>query len=206
MSNENFMQEVKPEWAKPVYDVLATSTDGPATRINTVPDIPRVGHFEKVSLGQFKSAIKDEFASKWTDEQIERMYYNVSLPVRATKGSAGYDIKSPFDFTLQQGGVIKIPTGIRVIINEGWFLGCVPRSGLGFKYEIRLSNTLGIIDSDFSNSASEGHIWLKFRNGDNTLDVKAGNGIAQGIFLPYGITMDDEASGARNGGLGSTGV
>ena len=37
-----------------------------------------------------------------------------------------------------------------------------------------------------------------------TLELAKGAGFAQGIFLPYGITVDDDCTGARNGGFGST--
>ena len=83
-----------------------------------------------------------------------------------------------------------------------------PRSGLGFKYRLQLNNTVGIIDSDYYNSDNEGHIFAKITNDSNegkTLELKAGEGFMQGIFLEYGITQDDEADGVRTGGFGSTG-
>ena len=132
---------------------------------------------------------------------------DIKLPKRATKGSAGYDFFSPIDFELQPGETIKFPTGIRCLIDEGWFLAIVPRSGLGFKYRLQLDNTIGIIDSDYSHSNNEGHIFMKLTNDskeNKTLSIKKGTAIAQGIFLPYGITYDDNADGIRNGGFGST--
>lgn len=165
----------------------------------------RVGEFEKVSFEQFYSAMKEEFG---VDEAVVREVYNrIQLPSRATNGSAGYDFKAPFDFTLQPGETIKIPTGIRVRIDDGWWLGCLPRSGLGFKYRMQLNNTMGVIDSDYYSSDNEGHIFAKITNDSNdgkTVNVKASDGFMQGIFLPYGITYSDEADGVRNGGMGST--
>ena len=82
-----------------------------------------------------------------------------------------------------------------------------PRSGLGFKFRLQLNNTVGIIDSDYYFSDNEGHIFIKITNDSNegkTLSVKCGDGFAQGIFVEYGITVDDEASEIRNGGFGST--
>ena len=82
-----------------------------------------------------------------------------------------------------------------------------PRSGLGFKFRLQLNNTVGIIDSDYFGSDNEGHIFIKITNDSNenkTLSLKAGEGFAQGIFLPFGITTDDDADGVRNGGFGST--
>ena len=130
------------------------------------------------------------------------------LPQRATSGSAGYDFKSPIHFILQPGQTIKIPTGIRVKIDDGWWLGCLPRSGLGFKYRLQLNNTMGVIDSDYYYSDNEGHIFAKITNDSNedkAIEVKAGDGFMQAIFIPYGITYSDSANGVRNGGMGSTG-
>lgn len=130
------------------------------------------------------------------------------MPVRATVGSAGYDFYSPLDFVLTPGQTIKIPTGIRARIEDGWVLMIFPRSGLGFKFRIQLNNTVGIIDSDYYGSDNEGHIFIKITNDSNegrTLSLKKGDGFAQGVFLPYGVTSDDETAAVRNGGFGSTG-
>ena len=130
------------------------------------------------------------------------------MPERATVGSAGYDFYSPLDFVLEPGQTIKIPTGIRAKIEDGWVLMIFPRSGLGFKFRIQLNNTVGIIDSDYYGSDNEGHIFIKITNDSNegkTLSLKKGDGFAQGVFLPYGVASDDEAAALRNGGFGSTG-
>ena len=83
-----------------------------------------------------------------------------------------------------------------------------PRSGLGFKYRLQMNNTVGVIDSDYFYSDNEGHIFAKITNDSNeekVLSIEAGDGFMQGIFLMYGITMDDDVKEARNGGFGSTG-
>lgn len=166
----------------------------------------RVGNFEKVSFEQFREAMKELFYTEYEEELIRSAYDELKLPERATSGSAGYDFKSPFTFTLAPGATMKIPTGIRVKIDEGWWLGCLPRSGLGFKYQIRLANTLGVVDSDYYSSSNEGHIFLKVVNGgDKIISVEAGDGFAQGIFVQYGITYSDSAAEKRDGGFGSTG-
>lgn len=131
-----------------------------------------------------------------------------ALPRRATAGSAGYDFFTPCAITLAPGEAVKLPTGIRARMAEGWVLQLFPRSGLGFKYRLQLNNTVGIIDSDYYYSDNEGHILIKLTNADperKTLRLKAGDAIAQGIFLPFGITEDDAATEKRNGGFGSTG-
>ena len=125
----------------------------------------------------------------------------------ATAGSAGYDFFAPAEFTLKPGETVKIPTGIRVEMQPEWVLKCYPRSGLGFKYRLQLNNTVGIIDSDYFYSDNEGHIFSKITNDSNenkTLTIPADTGFMQGIFVEYGITVDDDATEIRNGGFGST--
>ncbi|MBE5865031.1 MAG: deoxyuridine 5'-triphosphate nucleotidohydrolase [Lachnospiraceae bacterium] len=166
----------------------------------------RIAQFFKVSEENFVNAMKEDFP-QYTEEDIRDMYESLSLPKRATKGSAGYDFYAPFAFSLPPGATIKIPTGIRAKMDENWVLKLYPRSGLGFKFRLQMNNTVGIIDSDYFNSDNEGHIFLKLTNDSNegrTVDVNAGTGVVQGIFLEYGITVDDEADGVRNGGFGST--
>lgn len=138
---------------------------------------------------------------------IETAYEGIALPRRATYGSAGYDFCTPYALRLAPGESVTVPTGIRARIDEGWFLMIVPRSGLGFKYRLQLDNTAGIIDSDYYYSDNEGHIQVKITNDGRqgkTLELAEGERFAQGIFLPYGITVDDFADGIRNGGMGST--
>ena len=166
----------------------------------------RVAQFLKVSTELFIKAMREEFP-QYTEEDIKDMYDSLLLPRRATKGSAGYDFFAPFSFSLPPGATIKIPTGIRAKMDEDWVLKIYPRSGLGFKYRLQMNNTVGIIDSDYFNSDNEGHIFIKMTNDSNegkTVEVAQGTGFAQGIFLEYGITVDDDADGVRNGGFGST--
>lgn len=130
------------------------------------------------------------------------------LPERSTAGSAGYDLFAPFGFELAPMKSIIIPTGIRALIYPGWFLMIAPRSGLGTRFRLRLDNTVGIIDSDYSSADNEGHILIKLTNESTegkTLSVASGTAFAQGIFIPFGITEDDCADGERHGGFGSTG-
>lgn len=165
----------------------------------------RVAKFHKVSEGQFVHDWMKTFGS--SREEAAAAYESIRLPKRATAGSAGYDFFSPLPFVLKPGETINIPTGIRAFMEEGYVLLCFPRSGLGFKFRLQLNNTVGVIDSDYYYSDNEGHIFIKLTNDSNegkTLALEAGSGFAQGIFLQYGITDDDEASAARNGGFGST--
>lgn len=168
----------------------------------------RVGQFHKVSYRQFKEGFLDIF-EPLDEADLREIYHDIKLPRRATAGSAGYDFYTPFPIVLKPGQTIKIPTGIRVEMQENWVLMCYPRSGLGFKYRLQLNNTVGIIDSDYFYSDNEGHIFVKMTNDSNekkVLELEAGAGFMQGIFVEYGITMDDDVSGVRNGGFGSTGA
>ncbi len=174
----------------------------------------RIAKFNKVSKERFVADFLDAFgltlevpAGMNNEDYVAQLYDAIKLPKRATTGSAGYDFFSPIDFKLGPGETIKIPTGIRASIREDYVLMCFPRSGLGFKFRLQLNNTVGIIDSDYYYSDNEGHIFLKLTNDTTefkTVEVKAGEGFAQGIFVPFGITEDDDADGVRNGGFGST--
>ena len=153
----------------------------------------KVAEFYKVSEKEFlKNGLKETFDG-------------IILPRRATKGSAGYDFFAPETFTLAPKETIKIATGIRAKINDGWVLMIFPRSSLGFKYRLTLDNTVGVIDSDYFNAENEGHIFIKMTNcGEKPLTVEKGKAFAQGVFLPFGITVDDICENARTGGFGST--
>lgn len=164
--------------------------------------------FEKISEMQF---LKD-FAEYISDEALDTkdalaVYNAIKLPKRATKGSAGYDIFAPYDITIPPQGTVKIPTGIRVFLNDNRFLAIYPRSGLGFKYKMQLFNSVGVIDTDYSGSDNEGHIWCKFYNDSpdgKTITIKQGEAMCQGIIQQFFKTDDDETNGIRNGGIGST--
>lgn len=166
----------------------------------------RIAKFEKVSIEQFSEGWTDTFGN--VDEtELREIYKNIRLPKRATSGSAGYDFFAPVCIKLAPGETVKIPTGVRVWMEPEWVLKCYPRSGLGFKFRLQLNNTVGIIDSDYYYSDNEGHIFAKITNDSNegkTVEVKAGDGFMQGIFVEYGITLDDDVTEVRNGGFGST--
>ena len=165
----------------------------------------RIARFEKVSYVQFAESWKNTFGI----EPVADVLASVKIPRRATAGSAGYDFYLPCDISLKPGDSCVVPTGIRVWMEDGWVLQLFPRSGLGFRYHLQLNNTVGIIDSDYFGSDNEGHIMAKMTYASldgKPLELKIGTAFMQGIFLQYGITVDDDASGCRNGGFGSTGV
>lgn len=164
----------------------------------------RIRGFERVSVEQWEkdtSNIPHHVHSYWR-------YEDLTLPRRKTKLSAGYDFFSPWSFELNPGDSLLIPTGIKAFMGAGEVLEMYPRSGLGFKYKIRLANTVGIIDADYyGNEDTEGHIYVKICNeGNLPLSLKKGDGFAQGIFKQVLLVDGDshDSGDDRKGGLGST--
>lgn len=131
----------------------------------------------------------------------------IPLPHRGTAGSAGYDFTSPATVTIPAGEDALIPTGIRAEMEQEWVLLIFPRSSLGYKYGIRLANTVGVIDSDYAHAKNEGHIMVKLHNSsDREVTIQKGDRFCQGVFLPYGTAEEDSSLlGDRSGGFGSTG-
>lgn len=168
----------------------------------------RIAKFEKISREQFSKDWIDTFGET-SEEELARIYNRIKLPRRATAESAGYDFFAPLHIILEPGKTIKVPTGIKVLMDRNWVLKCYPRSGQGFKYGLRLANTTGVIDADYFESSNEGHIFCKLINDSaigQTIDISEGTGFMQGIFTEYGITIDDDVCENRYGGLGSTGM
>lgn len=161
----------------------------------------KIAKFEKISYEQWRKDFGDN-----EKHSYDEILNSIPLPTRATTGSAGYDIVTPFDIDLEPNEDIKFPTGLKCKIDDGWALFAFPKSGLGFKHYTRLANTIGLVDADYyNNDGNEGHIWVKLRNeGNEPLHIDALKGVCQFVFLPYGITYDDETDGVRVGGFGST--
>jgi dUTP pyrophosphatase len=141
--------------------------------------------------------------------QVDEAYKKISIPHRATKRSSGYDFVSPFTFVLHPNEDVKFPLGIKAYMLEDEELLAFPRSSVGFKYKIKIDNTIGKIDSDYyNNENNEGDIHISLTNtGDKIWMVNAGDKICQGSFYKYLITdTDNPVEEERKGGLGHTGV
>ena len=154
--------------------------------------------FEIISINQFNKDFKN----------IDTKYEDIIIPKRSTKFSAGYDFYMPYDLTVKKNEVVLIPTGIKVMLNSDEFLGIYIRSSLGFKYNLRICNQVGIIDSDYYNNPSnEGHIFVKLKNeGDNDIILKKYDRYVQGIIQKYYIVdNENEIEDIRVGGIGSSG-
>lgn len=179
-----------------------------------------IAKFEKVSYEQFFEDFVKAFNLSETKELedgtietidlnpiVRKVYDSIKLPKRATMGSAGYDFFVPIDLNIAPNTTVKVPTGIRCKMKENYVLQVYPRSGLGFKYRLQMDNTVPIIDSDYYNSDNEGHIFLKITNDTHeykTVNLKQGDGFAQGIFNKYYLAKEDKVNTKRNGGFGST--
>ena len=126
---------------------------------------------------------------------------SVELPARATKGSAGYDIRVTNGDIVFPGETVVFHTGLTVTMEPDEVLLIHPRSSLGIKRNLMLSNTTGVIDSDYTDE-----IHMALTNfGDEPQEIKSGERVAQGIFMKYLVTTDDDTTDERNGGIGSTG-
>jgi len=164
----------------------------------------KIATFEKVSFEQYLESRLKLGAQPDETSAIRKEWENIRLPERATNGSAGYDFFLPTGCCFGKQPVL-IPTGIRCKIEPGWFLMCCPKSGLGFKYRMKLANTVGVVDSDYYFSTNEGHIMAKISSKE-PFSLDTGSKFMQGIFLQFGVTTDDVAVGIRDGGFGSTGA
>ena len=138
------------------------------------------------------------------DKVNETEYSSIEIPTRATICSAGYDLRSIRSIVVPPHASVRVPTGLRAFMLDDEVLLVHIRSSLGFKYNVRLSNATGVIDSDYYFAENEGHIWLGvYNDGDEAFTINCGDRIAQGIFMKY-LTSNDVVSTIRVGGLGST--
>ena len=140
--------------------------------------------FEKISYEQFKKDVKDDV----------NLYNSYNIPARETKFAAGYDFEAIEEFILKPNEVKKIPTGIKANMNDDEVLLLFVRSSMGFKYNVRLCNQVGVIDKDYYNNIdNEGHIFVKLQNeGMKDYVVHKGDKICQGIFIKYLLTEEQE--------------
>lgn len=155
----------------------------------------KIRGFEKISTKEFNKIFNDT-----------TLYETIKLPQRATKHSAGYDIFTIKDIQLKPGEMATIPTGIKCYMQHDEWLSIRVRSGHGFKFNIRLKNQVGVVDSDYyNNTGNEGHIFIALQNeGDKEFVVNKGDAFAQGIFHKYLVVDDDYVDTDRSGGFGST--
>ena len=143
--------------------------------------------FEKITFKQFSKDIKED----------KELYEKYKLPTRDSEATAGYDFFLLEDLEIKPNEIIKIPTGVKAYFEYDEVLLIFVRSSMGFNYNIRLVNQVGIIDADYyNNKDNEGHIFIKIQNeGEKTVKFSAGEAIAQGIFTKYLTTKSDNNLG-----------
>lgn len=162
--------------------------------------------FEKISFDAWKDFWNksDAYFSDW---ELKEMYDNIQLPKASTPYAAGHDFYSPATVILGENSKCLLPTGVRWITEDderNTFLAIVPRSGLGTKYGMRLTNTVGIVDADYYFASNEGHIMASIST-EKELHINAGDRFMQGIVVPY-LRCGEASNTTRSGGFGSTGV
>ncbi|MCR3906329.1 MAG: dUTP diphosphatase [Tenericutes bacterium] len=142
-------------------------------------------------------------------EVIEKYkHLNPQIPKRATDSSAGYDLAAIEDVTIEPNEIKRVPTGLKVQIPKSEAMFIFARSSIATKKGLILSNGVGVVDSDYyNNESNEGHIMVSLLNiKDHAVTIEKGERVAQGIFLTYQKTdNDDTGNVARLGGFGSSG-
>lgn len=165
----------------------------------------KIAQFEKVGYEQFEKDMQKVWYNSLDSIAVSMMYDDITLPVRKTVGSAGYDFVIPFNISIKPKDSFLIPTGIRCRIDEGWVMLIFPRSSLGIKKRIFISNTTPVIDCDYYSSDNEGHIFIQIENhGNKLLKLENGESFVQAVFLPFGTVMEETVKTKRVGGIGST--
>lgn len=159
--------------------------------------------FEKVDYEFFK---KDSINNGF--EPTEDIFNKIPIPERKTAGAAAYDFVTPYDLELYPDERKIVPTGIKAQMGDGEMLLLTVRSSVGIRGGVVMSNTIGVIDSDFySNPDDDGDIKLPLWNSSSKrVQYKAGDRIVQGFFINFLKVDGDSASAERTGGTGSTGA
>lgn len=142
-----------------------------------------------------------------SNEFREYPKYNIKLPQRGTKYSAGYDFFCPINIGITPGKTIKIKTDIKAYMLNDEYLDINIRSSIAINKHLRIKNIVGIIDSDYySNKKNDGNIIIPLKNeSDVIVFLTEGERIAQGIFKKYLLADNDmQLSKERIGGIGST--
>ena len=138
--------------------------------------------------------------------RVKLLSESALLPVYATEGAACFDLHATDTLGVPAGRARAVPTGLAFEVPADHVMLVFSRSGHGFKNGVRLSNSVGVIDSDY-----RGEVQVKLHN-DSATDfiVAHGDRIAQAMILPvarFELVQADELSDTARGagGLGSTG-
>lgn len=148
-------------------------------------------------MNRYFEAVSDNFRKNSSD---------IKLPTRATKHSIAYDFYSPIDIIIEPMKSAMIWTDVKVKFNTDEAFLINVRSSMG-KHPIMIANTQGWIESDYySNPDNDGNIGVRLFNlGTEPYVIKAGDRIAQGMFIKYLEADNGNTDAERNGGFGSSG-
>jgi dUTP pyrophosphatase len=142
-----------------------------------------------------------------TPIEITRIHPDARLPRYETEESAGFDLSSVANMTVEPGGVALVPTGLVIKVPERMFLGIFARSSTPLKRGLMVANGVGVIDPDYCGATDEVKIAV-MNFTDEPVSVSAGDRLAQGIFLqaPRVEWVESAARSESRGGFGATGV
>lgn len=128
------------------------------------------------------------------------------LPKRETRNAAGYDLRANQDTIIKPGEIALVGTGVKAYMLPNELLYLFDRSSNARKKGVVLINSVGVIDSDYyNNDSNEGHIMAQMKNITNeTVVIPANERFVQAVFMSFKVADNDEATGVRAGGFGST--
>jgi dUTP pyrophosphatase len=141
--------------------------------------------------------------------RIHRLDPEVPLPRYESAGAAGFDLAASADVLVPPGGLALVPTGLVIEVPRGHFLGIFARSSTPLRRGLMVANGVGVIDEDYCGPKDEVKIQvLNFTQAP--VEVKRGDRIAQGLFIPVArASWQEEAGDLREGsrgGFGATGT
>jgi dUTP pyrophosphatase len=140
--------------------------------------------------------------------KIRRANPDIALPTYGTPESAAFDIASSEDIIIQPKEVKLVNTGLYFQCPPGYFLAMFSRSSTPSKKGLLPPHGVGVLDPDYAGPNDEAHI-LVHNFTDKPVEIKKGDRLAQGIFLPFQQVEWEEVEALREttrGGLGSTGI
>lgn len=138
--------------------------------------------------------------------QVTRIHPDAQLPAYGTADSAGFDLASVADVTVEPGAVALVPTGLVVKVPHRMFLGIFARSSTPLRRGLMIANGVGVIDPDYCGPADEVKVAVMNFTREPVV-VRAGDRLAQGIFLdaPRVQWAEGPPAGQSRGGFGATG-
>lgn len=140
-------------------------------------------------------------------EKVKKMKDDIKLPERSTLNSAGYDFFALEDIIFNPETITRVFTGVKCELMPNQVLILANRSSNPSKKGLILLNGIGVVDADYyGNPDNDGEIAFEFYNmSDETVEIKKGEKLGQGLILKFDKTEDDFVTKIRESGWGSTG-